>query len=126
MQRYPPGALPRNGAIQPSVPPRENDPLRGAQELCMLIRSEHGRAGVARFVAALQPFVPHDFVRQLAGAVGVEAPRGEEPPEKKPQQSPQMKPEQLMKLMNLAGGGNGGGGADPASLLKLFSELNGK
>ena len=119
MQRYTPGALPGGGAIRSAAPAVEDNPLRGAEQVCALVRAEHGRAGVGRFLAAAAPFLPGDFIRQLAQRVGVDAPHAETPAHEKPP-APQMKPEQLMKLMNLA---NGGGSGDAASLLKLFSEM---
>lgn len=125
MQRYTPGALPRQGAGGPAHMNEELRPLAGAERLCELIRGEHGRAGVARFLPALAPFVPRDFLEQLAARTGVDCPPAGAPPGKlpheKPREAPAIKPEQLLKLMNM-GGGNGG--LDPAALIKLMSELN--
>lgn len=124
MQRYTPGILPKQGTVGPMQAHEELRPLAGAERLCALIRGEHGRAGVARFMGALAPFVPRDFLMQLAERCGVDCPPAaglppQRPPEK-PRENPAIKPEQLLKLMNMGGGG----GLDPAALLKLMGEMN--
>lgn len=56
-----------------------------------------------------------------------EAPHGERPPHGEgphPPQNQGMKPEQLLKLLNMTGNGGNGGGMDPATLIKLMSEMN--
>lgn len=133
MQRYTPGVLPKQNASQISEPVEAVRPLAAAERLCEFIRSEHGRAGVGRFLAALAPFVPRDFLEQLARHTGAsvppprEAPHGERPPHGEgphPPQNQGMKPEQLLKLLNMTGNGGNGGGMDPATLIKLMSEMN--
>lgn len=135
MQRYTPGVLPKQITSQSSQPVEEVRPLAAAERLCEFIRSEHGRAGVTRFLAALAPFVPRDFLEQLARHTGANAPpvrdvqHAERPPHSEtPHQAPNqgMKPEQLLKLLNMTGNGGGGGsgGMDPATLLKLMGEMN--
>lgn len=132
MQRYTPGVLPKQSISQSAEPVEAVRPLAAAERLCEFIRSEHGRAGVGRFLGALAPFVPRDFLEQLARHTGVQAPparetpQAERPPHTEPPHPPQsqgMKPEQLLRLMQMTGNG-GGGGMDPATLIKLMSEMN--
>ena len=120
MQRYTPGVLPKQNISQAAQPVEAERPLAAAERLCEFIRSEHGRAGVGRFMGALAPFVPRDFLEQLARHTGVnvpparEAPHGERPPHSEGPHTPPsqgMKPEQLLKLLNMTGNGGGAGAA---------------
>ena len=104
---------------------RSFEPLISAASLGEFVRSEHGREGVRRYVAALQPFVPRGFLERLAMQLQVEAP-SERPPE--PAEKPEkraaapagMQPEQLMKLLQMMN--KGGGKPDPAALLGMLGK----
>ncbi len=121
MQRYTPGALPNQSANGSPRVSEEMRPLTGAERLCELIRSEHGRAGVARFLVVLAPFVPRSFLERLAERCGVDCPPAQDAPRhERPKETPAIKPEQLLKLMNMGGSG----GLDTAALLQLIGEMN--
>ena len=107
---------------------RPYEPLLSAASLGEFVRAEHGREGVRRYVAALAPFVPRVFTERLAMQLQVETPP-ERPPEPAPapppppreSAAPAMKPEQLMKLMQMMRGGEGGK-PDPAALMGLLGK----
>lgn len=107
-------------------PPGEIHPLTAAAVLANFVRVEHGREGVRRFLKAISPLVPHEFLAQLADAVGESVPAPAPPPpivaerdEKKPAGP---NPEELLLLMQALGGGGSGGGLDPKLLMKLMQK----
>ncbi len=104
---------------------RPYEPLLSAASLGEFVRAEHGREGVYGYVAALQPFVPRAFIERLAMQLQVEIPpeRLSEPAPAPPVKNaaPAMKPDQLMKLLQMMRGGEGGK-PDPATLMSLLGK----
>lgn len=103
--------------------------LFGAVSLGELIRAEHGRNGVEKYVCGLNPLVPHAFLEQLCMRLQAETPprivipEQEEPPPPPPQpRAPAFPPEQLLSLMQMKQKPGAGGGLDPAMLMKLLSQ----
>ena len=75
MQRYMPGRLPQNNGEWPGGPAQQRlSPLQAAVALGEHVRTEHGRAGVQRLVAALSPLLPGDVLEQAARQLGVSPP----------------------------------------------------
>ena len=68
MQRYMPGRLPQNNGEWPGGPAQQRlSPLQAAVALGEHVRTEHGRAGVQRLVAALSPLLPGDVLLRADG-----------------------------------------------------------
>lgn len=124
MQRYTPGRLPQSGDWQGGPAQQRISPLQAAVTLGEHVRTEHGRAGVQRFVAALAPLLAEDLLQQAAQQLGVPCPAkpvqaaGPGGPEHRGE--PDMK--QMLALMQAMQKGGGGGGLDPSLLMQLMQK----
>lgn len=100
-------------------------PLSAASALADFIRIEHGRDGVRRYLAALNPLLPREFLVELCSVLGESPPPPYAPPipverdEKRPSGP---NPQELMLLMQALNGSKEGGGLDPKLLLKLMQQ----
>ena len=64
-----PGRLPYSGGERPGGPAQPRvSPLQAAVALGEYVRTEHGRAGAQRFVAALSPLLPGELLEQAAAS----------------------------------------------------------
>lgn len=141
MARYTPVTLSQNGRMQTAEGDAAaaqgvvQNALQSGVALGQAVRDEHGREGVRAYVGALNPLLPRALIEQLSAKLGVEAPpmlppnlqhpshiQQEAQPIKPLQKdAPAIPPELMMQLLqSLVGGGMGGGGLDPAMLLKLL------
>lgn len=112
-------------------PPQQQanlQPIGSAAMLGEFIRTEHGREGVRRYLAAINPLVPHDILERIAAQLGEPAPPELRPPQ--PQPTPiehdpppkknNMSPEQMLMFMQALNGGDGG--VDPKILMQLLQK----
>lgn len=120
MQRYTPGRLPQSGEWQGGPTQQRLSPLQAAVALGEHVRTEHGRDGVQRFIAALSPLLPDEVLQPAAQQLGVNPPaRGKEPSKKQQQRSgPDM--EQMLRLMQALQKGKDG--LDPKLLMQLMQK----
>lgn len=114
-------------------PPQQQanlQPIGAAAMLGEFIRTEHGREGVRRYLAAINPLVPHDILERIAAQLGENAPPEIRPPQPQQQATPiehdpppkknNMSPEQMLILMQAMNGGDGG--IDPKILMQLLQK----
>ena len=130
-QNFTGGTPPRSPYIQTSRVDTEagqgDAALLGGFSLGELIRAEHGKAGVASFVAAINPMVPYAFLEKLCQRLDTQTPPRPVPSEagapqpSKKKSKPAIKPEQLLSLMQMKDN-KGSSGLDPAMLIKLFNQ----
>ena len=119
MQRYMPGRLPYSGGERPGGPAQPRvSPLQAAVALGEYVRTEHGRAGAQRFVAALSPLLPGELLEQAARQLGVQPPA----PPHEPQQRGAPDMDRMLALMQALQKGKDG--LDPKLLMQKMQGLS--
>lgn len=125
MQRHfttvpPGGGIPVENQLPGSVI-EETSPRMAARTICETVRDEHGRKGIAAFLAAAAPFLPCELIAETAQYFHVDTPPEARPESPKPAQkeAPPIPPELLMQLLQQGGGS---GGLDPMMLLKMLQK----
>lgn len=96
-----------------------------------VVRSEHGRDGIRRFLGAVRAYLPTDVANAAATRLNVELPPRREAEPNERARSGTLRPEQLIQLFKLVGSlrpqedGNAekGESPDPAALLNLLRLL---
>lgn len=125
MQRYMPGKLPQSGDWQNDPTQQRYSPLQAVVALGEHVRSEHGRAGAQRLVAALSPLLEEDLLRQASQQLGVPPPAYAPAPVSSPSPPKKGGPdmEQMLGMMQALQGGKGG--LDPKILMQLMQKKGG-
>ena len=114
-----PGRLPYSGGERPGGPAQPRvSPLQAAVALGEYVRTEHGRAGAQRFVAALSPLLPGELLEQAARQLGVQPPA----PPHEPQQRGAPDMDRMLALMQALQKGKDG--LDPKLLMQMMQGLS--
>lgn len=114
-----PGRLPYSGGERPGGPAQPRvSPLQAAVALGEYVRTEHGRAGAQRFVAALSPLLPGELLEQAARQLGVQPPA----PPHEPQQRGAPDMDRMLALMQALQKGKDG--LDPKLLMQMIQGLS--